>query len=182
MPRPPSPPVGWGLWSFWLAPPRLCGAVCSTKVWYGCCRLLAVMSSLRARYHTKYDVALFSLANGPPVPADAVLRSVKKHWLRAFSIVLPPSGLRGFVPVVAGRGRGAGGGYHGGRGGWGAGTREHIWCSAARPPLPPPPHGIPPPPCGSLWCGFPPAPPHCGCGRLRPLPWLLLVGRLASGC
>ena len=34
----------------------------------------------------------------------------------------------------------------------------YIWCSAARPPLPPPPHGIPPPPCGSLWCGFPPCP------------------------
>ena len=28
----PSPPVGWDLWSFWLAPPRLCGAVCSTEV------------------------------------------------------------------------------------------------------------------------------------------------------
>ena len=41
----PSPPVGWGLWSFWLAPPSLCGAVCSTEIWYGCCRLLAVMSS-----------------------------------------------------------------------------------------------------------------------------------------
>ena len=27
----PSPPVGWGLWSFWLAPPSLCGAVCSTE-------------------------------------------------------------------------------------------------------------------------------------------------------
>ena len=39
------PPVGWGLWSFWLAPPRLCGAVCSTEIWYGCCRLLAVMST-----------------------------------------------------------------------------------------------------------------------------------------
>ena len=61
----PSPPVGWGLWSFWLAPPRLCGAVCSTEIWYGCCRLLAVMSSLRARYHTKYDVALFSLQTVP---------------------------------------------------------------------------------------------------------------------
>ena len=46
----PSPPVGSGLWSFWLAPPRLCGAVCSTEIWYGCCRLLAVMSSLRAPY------------------------------------------------------------------------------------------------------------------------------------
>ena len=50
---------------FWLAPPRLYGAVCSTEVWYGCCRLLAVMSSLRARYHTKYDVALFSLQTVP---------------------------------------------------------------------------------------------------------------------
>ena len=37
-----------GLWSFWLAPPRLWGAVCSTEVWYGCCHLLVVMSSLHA--------------------------------------------------------------------------------------------------------------------------------------
>ena len=44
----PSPPVEWGLRSFWLAPPRLWGAVCSTEVWYGCCRLLVVMSSLHA--------------------------------------------------------------------------------------------------------------------------------------
>ena len=44
----PPPAVEWGLWSFWLAPPRLRGAVCSTEVWYGCCRLLVVMSSLRA--------------------------------------------------------------------------------------------------------------------------------------
>ena len=64
-PRPPSPPVEWGLWSFWLAPPHLWGAVCSTEVWYGCCRLLVVMSSLRARDHTKYDVALFSLQTVP---------------------------------------------------------------------------------------------------------------------
>ena len=28
---------------------------------------------------------------------------VKKHWLGSFSIVLPPSGLRGFVPVVRDR-------------------------------------------------------------------------------
>ena len=61
----PSLSVGWGLWSFWLAPPRLCGAVCSTEIWYGCCRLLAAMSSLRARYHTTYDVALFSLQTVP---------------------------------------------------------------------------------------------------------------------
>ena len=111
----------------------------------------------------------------------------------------PPSGLRGFIPVVRDR-------WEQGRFGWGRPAPERIQgCSAARPPLPPPP-GIPPPPCGflwcgfppapphcgcgrlppplcgSLWCGFPPAPPHCGCGRLRPLPWLLLVGCLASGC
>ena len=52
----PSPPVWWGLWSFWLAPPRpACVGQCVLQryVWYGCCRLLAVMSSLRARYHTK---------------------------------------------------------------------------------------------------------------------------------
>ena len=36
----PSLPVEWGLWSFWLAPPRLWGPVCSTEVRYGCCRLL----------------------------------------------------------------------------------------------------------------------------------------------
>ena len=42
VPSPPPPPVEWGLWSFWLAPPR------STDVWHGCCRLLVEMSSLRA--------------------------------------------------------------------------------------------------------------------------------------
>ena len=61
----PSTPMRWGLWSFWLAPPRLCGAVCSTEIWYGCCHLLAVMSSLRARYDTKSDVALFSWQTVP---------------------------------------------------------------------------------------------------------------------
>ena len=135
----PSPPCGvGGLWSFWLAPPSLCGAVCSTEIWYGCCHLLVVMSSLRARYHTKYDVALFSLQTVRPVPALMRFSApVKKHWLGSFSIVLPRSGLRGFVPVVrreqgppaaGGRGQGRGGGYHGGGGGvWGPGTREHIY-------------------------------------------------------
>ena len=44
------PPVEWSLWSFWLAPPHLWGAVtvCSTDVWYGCGCLLVVMSSLPA--------------------------------------------------------------------------------------------------------------------------------------
>ena len=102
----PSPPVEWGLWSFWLAPPRLWGAVCSTEVWYGCCHLLVVMSSLRALsppplWGTKYDFALFSLQTLRPVPALMRFSApVKKHCLGSFSIVLPPSGLRGFVPVV----------------------------------------------------------------------------------
>ena len=45
---------------------------------------------------------------------------VKKHWLGSFSIVLPPSGLRGFVPVVRDRGEQGGpgaGGPGAGRGG-----------------------------------------------------------------
>ena len=59
------------------------------------------MLSLRARYHTtKFDVA-----NGAPVP-DAVLRC--EEALAGVSIILPPSGLRGFVPG-AGPGVGAGG-------------------------------------------------------------------------
>ena len=61
----PSPPCGVGPVVVLVGPARLCGAVCSTEIWYGCCRLLAVMSSLRARYHTKYDVALFSLQTVP---------------------------------------------------------------------------------------------------------------------
>ena len=50
------------------------------------------------------------------------------------------------------------------------------------PPSPPHPMVSPLPPVVPCGVGSPPAPPHCGCGRLRPLPWLLLVGRLASGC
>ena len=62
------------------------------------------MSSLRARYHTKYDVALFSLQTVRPVPALMRFSApVKKHWLGSFSIVLPRSGLRGLVPVVRDR-------------------------------------------------------------------------------
>ena len=94
-PRPLPPcgvgPVGW--------PPRLWGAECSTEVWYGCCRLLAVTSSLRARYHTKYDVALFSLQTAP-------------CQLGSFSIVLPVwfAWVRsGPLPAGAGRRPGAGG-------------------------------------------------------------------------
>ena len=31
---PSPPPVGRGLWSFWLTPPACVGAVCSTEVWH----------------------------------------------------------------------------------------------------------------------------------------------------
>ena len=54
---------------------------------------------------------------------------VKKHWLGLFSIVLPPSGLRGFVPVLRDRweqGRPQGPGARGlrGRGGGGVGAGD----------------------------------------------------------
>ena len=49
-PRPLSPPPLWsGACGLFGWPRPACGgAVCSTDVWYGCCRLLVVMSSLRA--------------------------------------------------------------------------------------------------------------------------------------
>ena len=58
----------------------------------------------------------------------------KKHWLGSFSIVLPPSGLRGFVPVVREQGRpgargpgpGGGGDTRGG-GGWGVGGNNGVY-------------------------------------------------------
>ena len=161
----------WGLWSFWLAPPRLwwgsvfyrrmvwllplvssnvivtclvpspfwggaCGrfgwprpacvgqCVLQRYVWYGCCRLLAVMSSLRARYHTKL---LFSPCKRCPCPCSDAVHSPSS----------PPSGLRGFVPVVRDRweeqgrfggpgaqGAGGGGGDTMGGGGGGGGSPD----------------------------------------------------------
>ena len=44
----PLPPCGVGPVVFLVGPAPPAGAVCSTEVWYGCCRLLVVMSSLRA--------------------------------------------------------------------------------------------------------------------------------------
>ena len=112
----PSPRCGVGPVVVLVGPPRLCGAVCSTEIRYACCRLFAVMSSLRARYHTKKRCCSFLLANGATVPALMQFSApVKKHWLGSFSIVLPPSGLSG--PLGAGAARGPGGrGREGGRG------------------------------------------------------------------
>ena len=63
----PPPPVGWGLWSFWLAPPRLCGAVCSTKI---CMVWLPLVSSNVISYVlVTIQNCSFLLANGAPVPA-----------------------------------------------------------------------------------------------------------------
>ena len=102
--------------------PAACVGQCVLQryVWYGCCRLLAVMSSLRARYHTKL---LFSPCKRCPCPCSDAVHSPSS------------SGLRGFVPVVlrdrweqgrfggpGARGLGApGGGGYGGRGGGGGG-------------------------------------------------------------
>ena len=47
-------------------------------------------------------------------------------------------------------------------------------------PLPPPPHGIHPPPCGSLWCGFPPA---RTCAALLPhrFSWAVIRSKRCDG-
>ena len=79
---------------------------------------------------------LFLLANGAPVPALMRFSApVKKHWLGSFSIVLPPSGLRGFVPVAgplgAGRPGDRGPGPGGGGGGGGVGARDPRACMHA---------------------------------------------------
>ena len=52
---------------------------------------------------------------------------VKKHWLGSFSIVLPPSGLRGFVPVVRDRWLGAGAARRKGSRGQEGGGGDHVW-------------------------------------------------------
>ena len=57
----PLPPVRWGLWSFWLAPPR---PLCSTKicmVWL----LPLVSSNVIVTCSLPYKIALFSLQTVP---------------------------------------------------------------------------------------------------------------------
>ena len=144
---PSPPPVGWGLWSFWLAPPCLWGGS-------GCCRLLVVVSSLRA---LSPPPPLWGGACGRfgwPRPACvgqcvlqryvwygccrllAVMSSLRAryHTKLLFSPCKrcpcpcsdavhspssPPSGLRGFVPDRWEQGRFGGSGALGGPGGGG---------------------------------------------------------------
>ena len=110
-------------WALLLSPSSwvvLLGLVPSSPLWDRACGLfgwprpacgglyvqvwlqpLAVMSSLRgARYPTRrFIVALLTYK----WRLSLLFRSAKKHWLASFSIVLPPSGLRGFVPFVRDR-------------------------------------------------------------------------------
>ena len=117
-----SPPPLWGgaCGRFgWPRPACVGQCVLQRYVWYGCCRLLAVMSSLRARYHTKL---LFSPCKRCPCPCSDAVHSPSS----------PPSGLRGFVPVVRDRweeqGRFGGPGAHRGPGrGGGGDTMGGVW-------------------------------------------------------
>ena len=118
MPCPLSPLCGGACGRFGWPRPAHC--VLQRYVWYGYCRLLAVMSSLRARYHTKL---LFSPCKRCPCPcSDAVL-----------SPSSPPSGLRGFVPVVRDRWEQ---GRFGGPPGGGGGDTMGGGGGGAPPPLP----------------------------------------------
>ena len=120
MPCPLPPPLWGGACGRFGWPRPACVGQCVLQryVWYGCCRLLAVMSSLRARYHTKL---LFSPCKRCPCPCSDAVHSPSS----------PPSGLRGFVPVVRdhweqGTGEG-GGGYHWGGGGGGSPGPESMY-------------------------------------------------------
>ena len=85
---------------------------------------------------------LFSPCKRCPCPCcDAVLRSCEEALAGIILHRLPPSGLRGFVPVVRdrpcsprepGAGTGGGGAYHGGAGGGGT---ESIYTSSDDPML-----------------------------------------------
>ena len=123
----PAPPVGGSVFyrgMVWLLP-----LVRS--------HVIAVMSSLRARYHTKYDVALFSLQTVPCPCSDAVLRSCEEA-LAGIILHRPPSlwfawvrsGCAGPLRAAWGPGgRGPGGDIMGGGGGVGPGIREHTCLS-----------------------------------------------------
>ena len=110
MPCPLPAPVGWGLWSFWLAPPRLFRAVCSTKicmVWL----LPLVSSNVIVTCSLPYKVALFSLQKGAPVPA--LMRFILHRPLPLVCV--------GSFRLCGTAGRSRGGSGSRGHGGWGPG-------------------------------------------------------------
>ena len=105
----PLPPL-WG-GPVVVSPPRLCGAVCSTEIWYGCCRLLALVT-------IQNMMLLFSPCKRCPCPcSDAVLRSCEEA-LAGIILHRPPSlwfawvrsGCAGPLEAGAARGGGVGGG------------------------------------------------------------------------
>ena len=123
--------------------PRLWGGACGRFGWprpacvgqcvlqrYGCCRLLAIMSSLRARHHTNM-MLLFSLCKRCPCPcSDAVLRSCEEalagiilHRPLPLVCVGPLCGSVGSRGGHGGRGPGAGRGGGDTMGG-GVGARD----------------------------------------------------------
>ena len=128
----PSPPVEWGLWSFWLAFSARGGQCVLQR--YGMVAAACQRSCHRYALVTIHNMMLlFSPCKRCPCPcSDAVLRSVKKHWLGSFSVVLPPTGFCGFVPGTTASRGGPGAGSRG-RGGWGTigggggGPREHTY-------------------------------------------------------
>ena len=81
-----SPPPLWSVACglFGCPPPRLWEAVCSTEVWYGCCRLFVVMSSLHALSpFPAVGWGVWSCWLAPPPPACVGLCFLQRHGMVA---------------------------------------------------------------------------------------------------
>ena len=117
----PSPPCGVGPVVVLVGPALpVWSSVFYSEIWYGCFRLLAVMSSLRARYHANMMLLVSPCQLCPCPCSDAVLRSCEEALARII-LYRPPSLWFAWVRSGCAGPLGAGGG-----GGWGPGTREHI--------------------------------------------------------
>ena len=135
MPCPFHPPLWGGACGRFDWPRPACVGQCVLQryVWYGCCRLLAIMSSLRARHHTNM-MLLFSPCKRCSCPcSDAVLRSCEEAL--AGIILHRPLALVcvGSCPLCGTAGsRGGHGGREGGgitRGGGGSPGPESIYAT-----------------------------------------------------
>ena len=125
----PSPPVGWGLWSFWRPAPPVWGSVFYRDM----VRLLPLVSStvivtcsLRYRQNLMLLVSPGKRCACPC--SDAVLRSCEEA-LAGAGIILhrPPFFWFPFASGLCGTAGSRGGPRGRGGGGWGPGTREHIY-------------------------------------------------------